>query len=173
MKNKFDYLQKGNQIVAMLTIMIFFFTSAVFAQQQTLKGKVSSSSGESLIGATVSVVGTTRGASTDSEGNYKIEAKSGDNLRFSSVGYGTKNIVYTGQATLNVTLESDDKTLNEWGYCCGKGYDKEIIEKFKLAVHTLRKAAIMAQRVDWLVSGDDGEDSFHRRWDEELNVTEK
>ena len=113
MKNKFDYFQKGNQIVAMLTIMIFFFTSAVFAQQQTLKGKVSSSTGESLIGATVSVIGTTRGSSTDSEGNYKIEAKSGDNLRFSSVGYGTKNIVYTGQATLNVTLESDDKTLNE------------------------------------------------------------
>jgi hypothetical protein len=68
---------------------------------------------------------------------------------------------------------NDDKTLNEWGYCCGNGYDKEIIEKFKLAVHTLRKAATMAQRVDWLVSGDDGEDSFHRRWDEELNVTEK
>jgi hypothetical protein len=26
----------------------------------------------------------------------------------------------------------------------------------------------MAQRVDWLISGDDGEESFHQRWKEEL-----
>ena len=63
---------------------------------------------------------------------------------------------------------NDDESLNEWGYRRGHGYSAETIEKFKTAVDTLRKAAIMAQRVDWLVSGDDGEDSFHRRWDEEL-----
>jgi len=56
----------------------------------------------------------------------------------------------------------------EWGYRRGNGYSAETIEKFKIAVDTLEKAAIMAQRVDWLVSGDDGEDSFHRSWDEEL-----
>jgi hypothetical protein len=63
---------------------------------------------------------------------------------------------------------NDDESLNEWGYRRGHGYSAETIEKFKTAVDTLRKAAIMAQRVDWLVSGDDGEDSFHRRWAEEL-----
>jgi hypothetical protein len=63
---------------------------------------------------------------------------------------------------------NDDESLNEWGYRCGHGYSAETIEKFKIAVDTLEKAAIMAQRVDWLVSGDDGEDSFHRCWDEEL-----
>jgi hypothetical protein len=68
---------------------------------------------------------------------------------------------------------NEDESLDEWGCRLGHGCRAETIEKFKLAVHTLRKAAIMAQRVDWLVSGDDGEDSFHRRWDEELNVTEK
>jgi hypothetical protein len=77
-------------------------------------------------------------------------------------------------ATIEELIASnDDKTLNEWGDCRGKGYDEEIIEKFKLTVYTLRKAATMAQRVDWLVSGDDGEESFHRRWDEELNVTKE
>jgi nicotinic acid mononucleotide adenylyltransferase len=63
---------------------------------------------------------------------------------------------------------NDDESLDEWGYRRGHVYSIETIEKFKTAVDTLRKAAIMAQRVDWLVSGDDGEDSFHRRWDEEL-----
>ena len=68
---------------------------------------------------------------------------------------------------------NDDESLNEWGYRRGGGYSAETIEKFKTAVDTLRKAAIMAQRVDWLVSGDDGEDSFHRRWAEELEKLEK
>jgi len=44
----------------------------------------------------------------------------------------------------------------------------ETIEKFREAAHTLRQAAEMAQRVDWLVSGDDGEDSFMRRWEKEV-----
>jgi hypothetical protein len=67
---------------------------------------------------------------------------------------------------------NDDESLNEWGYRRGHGYSTETIEKFKIAVDTLEKAAIMAQRVDWLVSGDDGEDSFHRRWNKELEEHE-
>ncbi len=68
---------------------------------------------------------------------------------------------------------NDDESLNEWGDRRGRGYSVETIEKFKIAVDTLRRAAIMAQRVDWLVSGDDGEDSFHRRWDKELEGLNK
>jgi hypothetical protein len=63
---------------------------------------------------------------------------------------------------------NDDESLNEWGCRRGNGYSAETIEKFKTAVDTLRKAAVMAQRVDWLVSGDDGEDSFHDHWVKEL-----
>ena len=59
MKNKFHFFQKGNRILAMLMVMIFFFTSVAFAQQQSLRGKVSSSTGDALIGATVSVIGYT------------------------------------------------------------------------------------------------------------------
>jgi len=50
----------------------------------------------------------------------------------------------------------------------GEGYPPEIIERFKEAAYTLRQAAEMAQRVDWLVSCDDGEESFMRRWDKEV-----
>lgn len=63
---------------------------------------------------------------------------------------------------------NDDESLNEWGDRRGRGYSVETIEKFNIAIDTLRRAAIMAQRVDWLVSGDAGEESFHRRWDKEL-----
>jgi nicotinic acid mononucleotide adenylyltransferase len=68
---------------------------------------------------------------------------------------------------------NDDESLTEWDTRRGEGYSAETIEKFKTTIDTLRKAAIMAQRVDWLVSGDDGEDSFHRRWAEELSKYER
>ena len=53
-------------------------------------------------------------------------------------------------------------------------FTDETLAKFVEARDTLRKAAEMIQRVDWLVSGDDGEESFHRRWEEEgLNKSGK
>lgn len=52
-------------------------------------------------------------------------------------------------------------------------YPDEVIEKFKEGLETLRKAEIYAQRIDWLVSGDDGEESFLRRLDQDLKNLEK
>jgi len=60
---------------------------------------------------------------------------------------------------------NDNQSIDEYGTPIGKNYPQEIMDKFIVAAHTLRKAAAMAQRVDWLVSGDDGEDSFMRRWE--------
>ena len=48
-------------------------------------------------------------------------------------------------------------------------YSKETIEEFKKGLSLLRKAYIYAQRIDWLLSGDDGEESFHKRLKEELD----
>lgn len=47
-------------------------------------------------------------------------------------------------------------------------YSRETIARFKEAVVLLRKAAIYTQRIDWLLSGDDGEESFHEQLNEEL-----
>ncbi|NBQ13098.1 MAG: hypothetical protein EBU31_00445 [Proteobacteria bacterium] len=44
----------------------------------------------------------------------------------------------------------------------------DVQARFRIAADTLRRAAKMLQRVDWLICCDDGEDSFMRRWDEEL-----
>lgn len=55
---------------------------------------------------------------------------------------------------------------NDHGY--SRNYSLETLVKFSEALTTLRKAAIMAHRIDYLVSGDDGEDSFHTRWAEDL-----
>lgn len=50
---------------------------------------------------------------------------------------------------------------------------EEIIEEFKRAVHILRTAQIYAQRIDWFLSGDDGEESFIRRLKEDLQSLNK
>lgn len=47
-------------------------------------------------------------------------------------------------------------------------YNEETIEEFKKGLDILRKASIYAQRIDWLLSGDDGEESFHKRLKEDL-----
>lgn len=47
-------------------------------------------------------------------------------------------------------------------------YSDEVLEEFKNAVKYLRIAYIYAQRIDWLVSGDDGEETFLERLKEEL-----
>ena len=47
-------------------------------------------------------------------------------------------------------------------------FSEETLAEFKKAVHILKQAEIYAQRIDWLLSGDDGEESFHERLKEEL-----
>lgn len=48
-------------------------------------------------------------------------------------------------------------------------YTEETIAEFRKGVEILKKAKVYAQRIDWLISGDDGEDSFHMRLKEELD----
>jgi len=58
--------------------------------------------------------------------------------------------------------------IDSWENSHHHEYPPEVIQKFKEAVFFLRIAQIYAQRVDWLVSGDDGEESFLRRLDSEI-----
>lgn len=47
-------------------------------------------------------------------------------------------------------------------------YSDEIIEEFKKGIEALRVAQIYAQRIDWYISGDDGEETFFKRLKEDL-----
>ena len=65
-------------------------------------------------------------------------------------------------------LTNDSEEKDEWGDRKGYHYTPETIEEFKKGLVLLRQAYVYAQRIDWLVSGDDGEDSFHSRLKFEL-----
>lgn len=69
-------------------------------------------------------------------------------------------------------LDNDSLEINGWGDSKGRGYTTETIQEFKRALELLQLAQIYIQRIDWLVSGDDGEDSFHRRLKNDLGEIE-
>jgi hypothetical protein len=62
--------------------------------------------------------------------------------------------------------KAKNKEQGDFGY----SYEESdrVIEKFEEILYHIKRASIMAQRVDWYLSGDDGEDSFFRRLEEEL-----
>lgn len=68
----------------------------------------------------------------------------------------------------SLILTNDDETLDQYGERMGNGYPPEIIEKFYTASYALRRAAAMVQRIDYLVSGDDGPETFLRLWEEDI-----
>ena len=47
-------------------------------------------------------------------------------------------------------------------------YTEETLAEFRKAIEVLKQAEVYAQRIDWLLSGDDGEDNFHERLKEDL-----
>jgi len=67
-----------------------------------------------------------------------------------------------------ILLNGDD-SKNEWGETKGYHFSPEIIARFSEALRALRVAYIYARHIDWLLSGDDGEESFLRRLNEELD----
>lgn len=84
------------------------------AQTQTLTGSVTDAAdGEPLMGATIKVKETNAGVVTDLDGHYSVKVDNGQTLMVSYIGYITKSVKYTGQATLDVALSSDNAALDE------------------------------------------------------------
>lgn len=52
-------------------------------------------------------------------------------------------------------------------------YTPETIAEFRKGVEILKRASVYAHRINWLISGDDGEDSFHKRLEEDLKGLEE
>jgi len=83
-------------------------------QQKSVFGKVTDTSGGSLLGVSVVVKGTTNGTITDVDGNYSISnIPEKGALQFSFVGMKTQEIVIGTKTTINVVMEEETVGLNE------------------------------------------------------------
>jgi TonB-linked SusC/RagA family outer membrane protein len=83
-------------------------------QKKKIKGKVTDDQGIPLPGVSVVIKGTNVGVATDIDGLYSLEMEERKAvLIFSFVGMISKEIAYTGQDVLNVTLASDSEQMEE------------------------------------------------------------
>ena len=105
-----------------LCLLLLMFTPAFAAGGQndqndrkaTITGKVTDTAGQPLVGAGVVVVeNPAAGTVTDLDGNYSITVALGQTLRFSSIGYVTKDIAVNSSAPIQVVLEDDMDVLDD------------------------------------------------------------
>lgn len=97
----------------LLLMMLLIGYANVSWAQSSVSGTVTDSENIPIPGVNVIVKGTNLGAATDFDGNYQIKVKQGDVLVFSYLGYQTKEITYSGGATLNVSMQEDTSELDE------------------------------------------------------------
>jgi TonB-linked SusC/RagA family outer membrane protein len=90
------------------------FCLPALAQDVTVSGRVTSSDdGSALPGVSVQVKGTTRGATTDANGNYTVSVPANGRLVFSFIGFNSQELPVGNQSNLNVTLSAGATNLNE------------------------------------------------------------
>ena len=96
--------------VALLSVLAV----GAFAQSKTVSGTVLDKTGESVIGASVVVKGTTNGTITDFDGKFTLQnVPDNGTIQVSFVGYKTVDIQVKGQSTVKIILEEDTETLDE------------------------------------------------------------
>lgn len=95
----------------LLIVAALLISSAAFAQQMKVTGKVVDEQNEPVVGATVQVEGTTNGTATNVDGQFTLEVNSGARLRFSYVGF--KTLTIKAANGMKVTMQEDANTLNE------------------------------------------------------------
>lgn len=94
------------------TLMMAFLVQLSFAQEKAVSGTVVED-GLPLPGVSVVVKGTTRGTQTDFDGNYTINAKTGETLVYSFIGMDAQSKVVGASNVINVTMASSDNELEE------------------------------------------------------------
>ena len=117
---------KRLKTVSMMLFLMGTSTGAAFAistpgvddvkitqQSETATGVVKDALGETVIGASVIVKGTTNGTITDFDGNFSLpNVKKGDIIQVSFVGYQTVEMAWNG-TPLNITMKDDTQALEE------------------------------------------------------------
>jgi len=99
--------------LGILFLVLISFSLAVHAQPVTVTGIIEDMKGEPVIGATISVKGTTRGTVTDVSGQYIIECNPDEVLIFSYVGMERQEIPVGSQTVINITMEPSAESLEE------------------------------------------------------------
>ena len=103
---------KRNRLIWFFSLL--FCCTLLAAQKVTVEGTVTGfPDSEVLMGASVSVKGTTQGTITDLDGKYSFSVASDATLVFSYLGYETKEVAVKDRSLINVSLKADAQDLEE------------------------------------------------------------
>ena len=95
-------------------LLLLFSLFAVMGYARTVTGVVTSASDkEPIIGASVQVQGTTRGAATDLDGKYTLEAQDNDVLVVTYVGMTPQKVKVGGRDVVDIVLQENSQVLEE------------------------------------------------------------
>ncbi|MDR0541230.1 MAG: TonB-dependent receptor [Dysgonamonadaceae bacterium] len=109
-------MKQLKNIVCLLMTVFLMVPEIVNAQQTSiLRGTVIDENKEPVIGANVTIPGSTIGTTTDLDGIFRLANVPSDakTLRISYIGYTTQNIDIAGKTEVNVQLVSDETALEE------------------------------------------------------------
>ena len=109
MKNNF--YQSLRSFLLLAIVMLGSFSS--FAQDRKVTGSVKDTDSQGIPGVSVAVKGTNTGATTDANGSFTVNVKSGAVLNISAVGYKTKSVTVGSQTSISVVLDEDVSQLSE------------------------------------------------------------
>lgn len=91
--------------LTLILSVVMLFVSMTFAQR-TITGTVKDAKGEALIGANVSLKGTSTGTSTDVDGAFSIQAESANPiLVISYIGFSDQEVAVGNQSVVNITMQ--------------------------------------------------------------------
>jgi TonB-dependent starch-binding outer membrane protein SusC len=142
---------KGHSYAAFVLMAIFMvFSLGSFAQQKTIKGKVTDNTGATIPGASVVVKGTTIGTVTSIDGAYQlIVPASAEVLWFSYIGMKSQEVQIAGQTTINVVLEAEVINVDE---VVVVGYGTRMKEELTGSVSTVSSTQLAVSNAPSVVS---------------------
>lgn len=103
------YSMEGNHIIVSLKDA----TAQIVQQARTISGTIVDITGEPLIGVSVAIKGTTVGTLTDINGNFTLNAGSGDVIVISYIGYEPQEVSVANKTTFEIVLKENNIALDE------------------------------------------------------------
>ena len=103
-----------NSIGKLALLLLFsLLSTALSAQNKKISGKVIDEKHQPVLGASVVVKGTTKGTTTDFDGNFTIDVPAKATLSVSFIGYHTQNVAVGNQNQLTIVLKEEQEQLDE------------------------------------------------------------
>ena len=106
--------ERISQVTRLMCVAIAFWVAAGFTAFADVKGTILDKEGEPIVGATVLVKGTQKGAAADLDGNFVLSGVDANaTLLVSAVGYTPQEVALKGRTNITITLVEDSKVLDD------------------------------------------------------------